>query len=322
MFNTGLKRYETLDVQHFTSDTGIKIRRMINKPWRKALQWAISRKVIVEQYPNLDRDKVYIFCVNHSFNEDIISAIHTIDRPVYMLHGTTHQMEHNAAFYAMWINGMIYVNRLNEESRKASVMKMERILQSGSSVMLFPEGGYNNTENQLIQPLFSGPYLLSSRLKIEAVPFITFHDYGTENIHIWAGEPLALWQYERQEALDVLRDVMSTIVYEIIEEHTKPICRAELGADPRKDYKESRKSVYACQKWYEDVWEEELTYYPGRGITTPTKAREYIDRVQVTVKNADIISDVLRRREEDKKYELIRHLRDTLPLAERNRTLA
>ena len=146
------------------------------------------------------------------------------------------------------------------------------------------------------------------------MPFITFHDYGTENIYIRAGEPLALWHYAKQKALNVLRDAMSTIVYEIMEEHTKPICRAKLGADPRRDYMEIRKSVYACQKWYEDVWEEELTYYPGRGVTTPAKAREYIDRVQVTVKNADILADVLRSREEDKRYELIRYLRETLPL--------
>lgn len=224
-------------------------------------------------------------------------------------------MEHNPVFYAMWLNGMIYVDRLNDESRKSAVTKMERILKAGSSVMLFPEGGYNNTENQLVTPLFSSPYLLSKALEIEVVPFITFHDFGTNKIWIRAGEPMALWQYEKQEALGKLRDAMSTIVYEIMEEHVKPICRRELGKNPRLDYMEIRKSVYACQTWYENVWDEEMTYYPGHGVTLPAKAWEYVDHIHVTLQNAGILSDVLCRREEDKQYDLKQYMRDTFLLA-------
>ena len=51
---------------------------------------------------------------------------------------------------------MIYVNRRDAERRKDAIEKMKRIFRAGSSVLLFLEGGYNNTENQLIQPLFIG----------------------------------------------------------------------------------------------------------------------------------------------------------------------
>ena len=192
MFNPGLKKYETADINSFTSNIGIKLRRMVNKPWRKLLKQGIHKKVIVEKYPNLDKNKLYIICVNNLFDEDIISAISNVDRNVYMLYGTTHQLEHNPAFYALWLNGMIYVNRLNEESRKTAVSKLERILKAGSSIMLFPEGGYNDTENQSIMPFFSSPYSLSKALEIEILPFITFHDYGTDEIYIRAGKPLTL----------------------------------------------------------------------------------------------------------------------------------
>lgn len=74
---------------------------------------------------------------------------------------STDQLEHNPQVYAAWLNGLIYVNRREEISRKDSVKKMERILNSGSSVFLFPEGGWNNTENLLVLPLFSDPWLLS-----------------------------------------------------------------------------------------------------------------------------------------------------------------
>lgn len=144
MFCTGLKRFETTDVEYFTSDSGIWFRRKINRIWRKLLTLATHRTVHIEQFPILDKKEPYLFVANHSFDEDAISVLQSIDRNAYMLHGTTHQMEHNPVFYAMWANGMIYVNRMDDKSRKESLDKMKRILKAGSSAILFPEGGYSN----------------------------------------------------------------------------------------------------------------------------------------------------------------------------------
>lgn len=316
MKNTGLKKYETADVNTFTSDIGIKLRRILfNKRWRKLLKLCTSRKIIVEQYPKLGKEEVCIFACNHSFDEDAISSLASIDRNAYMLHGSTHQMEHNMVFLAMWLNGMIYLNRMDGDSRKAAVDKMKRILTSGTSVILFPEGGYNNAENQLIQPLFSSPYILSKELGVKVVPIITFNDIGSDTIYIRAGEPMDLSKYEKGEALALLRDEMSTLVYQIMEEHVKPVKRGDLSADPRKDYLEVRKQVYACQKWYEDVWEEELTYYPGHGVTTPKQAMEFADKVQVNSKNTPVFADLLVRREEDIRYDLKKYLRENIQLS-------
>ena len=162
MFHTGLSKYKTATVDNFTTNIGIKLRRnLLNKNWRRILRLCTKRKIITEQFPELNKKEAYIFCCNHSFDEDIISSLASTDRNAYMLQGTTHQMEHNPIFLAMWLNGMIYLDRMNPESRRSGLDKMRRILKSGTSVILFPEGGYNNTENQLIQPLFASPYILS-----------------------------------------------------------------------------------------------------------------------------------------------------------------
>ncbi len=315
MFHTGLKKFETTGIDNFTSASGIKIRRKINRVWRKMLSLATHRKVYIEQYPSLNKNETYLFVANHSFDEDVISILQSIDRNAYTLHGSTHQMEHNPVFYALWINGMIYLNRLNRESRKASVDKMKKILMAGSSVMLFPEGGYNNTENQLITPLFSSPYILSKELGVKVVPVISFSDINSDEIYIRAGNPMDLSGYDKCEALAVLRDEMATLCYEMMEKHTVLVRRKELGEDPRIAYLEVRKNVYACQKWYADVWDEELTYYPGHNITTPKQSREYVDNVQVNSRNAYILADMLVRREEDLKYDLARYIRKNLRLS-------
>ena len=120
--------------------------------------------------------------------------------------------------------------------------------------------------------------------------------------------------YEKYEAMQVLRDKMAAVVWNIMEEHTRPQKRAELGSRPREKYMEVRKEVYNCQKWHRDVWEEEAIYYPGHGVTPPPQARMFVDHVKVTSKNAAIFADMLVRREEDKKYELKEYLRRNIKL--------
>ena len=66
MFNTGLKRFENKDIDTFTTDIGMKIRKVIYIPLKRLLKRFIKRKVIIEQYPQLDKGKVYIFAVSHS----------------------------------------------------------------------------------------------------------------------------------------------------------------------------------------------------------------------------------------------------------------
>ena len=187
MINTGLDRFEKADVNSFTTNISMKIRKTINRPWRGLVKCFTKRKIIIEKYPKLDKDKAHIFAANHSFDEDETSIISAIDRNAYLLHGYAHQMEHNPMFYAAYLNGMIYVDRLDKQSRKAAVSKMERVLKAGNSVILFPEGGYNNTENHLITPLFSSPYILSKKQQIEVVPIIAFCKEETREIFIRAG---------------------------------------------------------------------------------------------------------------------------------------
>lgn len=85
--------------------------------------------------------------------------------------------------------------------------KMKRVLNAGNSIMLFPEGGYNNTEEKLINRLFAGPWLLAKECGTEVVPIISFNDYGSKDIYISAGSPIQLDLYEkkRQERCFVMQ---------------------------------------------------------------------------------------------------------------------
>lgn len=302
MRNIGLDRVKTRTVDNFTTDFGIKFRRIINKPLRGVFKLATKRNVYKEAYPKLEKGKNYIFASTHSFDEDIIAGLQTIDRSAYVLIGTTDQIDYNPTMYAAWVNGMIYVDRQDPESRKQSVLKMERILNSGSSVLLFPEGGWNNTENLLIEKLFAGPYKLSKDTNIQVVPISTFNEMGSKNAYVRVGEPLDLYKYDKKEALTILRDALASFRYEQIEEHTTPLKRAELPEDARERFMEARKNEYLRVKWSKDVWDEELTIYKDKNIPLAEDVRASLDNIKITKDNVKILAPILVKRMEDKKY--------------------
>lgn len=309
MKNYGLQRLLTATIDSFTSDFGIRVRRLINPLLRPILRMATNGRIHIGNYPNLSKGKPYIFVSAHHFCEDIIANLATIKQNVYALLGTTDQIEHNPKIYAAWLNGFVYVDRLNKESRQSSVAKMERILNAGTSVLIFAEGGFNNTENLLCQHLFTSPYILAQHTGAQVVPIAPFYEFGTKDIYMNVGEPIDLASYEdKNTALDVLRDALATMVYENFENHASCLKRSELGPDPRLAYMEQRRLEYLKNKWHRDVWAEELTVYRTPAEREQWAVAESMDRITITKENASIMAPILVRREEEKKYDFLAYM--------------
>lgn len=309
MKNKGLKNVKISNVDNFTTDTGMKLRRVIGKPLRKILKMAAGKKVVIDRYPKLEKDEQYIFASTHYFNEDIIAGMAAIDRSAYALIGTTDQVDNNPLMYAAWLYGLIYVDRNDPESRKQSVLKMEKVLNNGSSVIMFPEGGWNNTENLLCQRLFAGPYVLSQLTGKKVVALSTFSDPESDTIHVMASDPIDMTNMSKEEALELLRDTMATMMYEEIEKYSTPYERSKYYEDIHMQHMESRRKEYLKEKWTRDVWDEELTVYKPKHITTAEEVRASLDNVHIDEKNAYIFAPILARREEDKKYDFKRYMK-------------
>ena len=152
MRNIGLMRCTTASAESFTTEAGIKLRRTASPILCKVLRLAVKRKIVVEQYPVLKQGQPYIFASTHFFDEDIIANLAVIGRNTWVLIGTTDQLEHNPQMYAAWLNGLVYVDRLSNNSRKESVKKMLRVQNAGSSLLSFPERGCNDAENLQVNP--------------------------------------------------------------------------------------------------------------------------------------------------------------------------
>lgn len=291
MVNIGLVKLKEANVETFTTNTGLKVRKYINRPLRYILKKSTKGKIVVEAYPDLEKNEAYIFASTHYHCEDIISNLAVLDRNAYALMGTTDQIEHNPLMYGAWLNGFIYVDRWNSESRKSAVPKMERVLNAGNSILIWPEGSLNNTENLLIQKLFGGPYYLAKSTGKKVVPISNYLQPETNTIYIRVGSPIDLAKYDKEEALNILRDAMATMMFEQIKEHSVPIKRAEIVGDHHQEHLETRRQEYLKNKWTSiDKLVDELVVYKDKKITTYEEILRSLENVEVTIENAKAIA--------------------------------
>lgn len=181
------------DVDYFTSDIGLKLRKEFDVPFKKMCNIFTnaniimknmgtevsdseyfnnlsderlspstydikSRKnnIVVERYPKLESDESYIFVCNHTCPEDIETVLNVIDRNAYLVLGSIESLRYNPEMYLLWLNGMIPFDILDENERKELLPKMEKVLKT-NSVLIFPEGSHNYHPNKIINNLFDGP---------------------------------------------------------------------------------------------------------------------------------------------------------------------
>lgn len=307
--NIFLTRVETSTPATFATPLGFALRKLIKPLLRPILRLASGRRIHVETYPQLEKGVPYIFVSTHSFVDDIITNYAVVDRSAYTLIGTPDQVEHNPLLYAAWLCGMVFVNKIDPQSRKDSVEKMVRVLENRTSVIIYAEGAWNNTENLLVQPLFASPWILAQRTGCKVVPIAMYQEYKQKDIWYQAGEPIDLVNMEKKEALSKLRDAMATMTWNLIANHATVLKRAELGPEPRLNYINERMREYLCTKWTRDDWALEVTMYRDKTLPpSPEEVRASFDHVKITPQNAGIIAPVLASRKEDQKYDLVSYL--------------
>lgn len=226
--NLFINKLNTKDVDHFTTDTGLFLRRKTNGAFRKLCNiftnatiiradtpdyasdeeyyrnlkpdriplshYPLSTKknannIVVERYPKLDKDESYIFVGSHVCPEDIETMLNIIDRNAYLILGSVENLKYNPEVYLSWLNGMIVFNILDQNERSALPAKMERVLQT-QSILIFPEGSHNYDLNKPIKPLYDGPVNLALKTGKKIVPVVLVKDYENHVAYLDVGNPI------------------------------------------------------------------------------------------------------------------------------------
>ena len=332
--NTFLMEAKKLGPDEFTTEEGIKNRKKCYKVLNSIIKRANGKKCILVSYPELDPDENYIFAAGHSFPGDIGSNLSVIDRNVYTLVGTTDQVDHNPQMKFLWLNGLIYVNKLDQLSRKDSYNKMVRVLNL-TSVMLFPEGVLNNTENLNCEHLYPGVYFLSLETGKKVIPIVANYNKEENVVLIAAGNPISFEGKTKEEGIRELRDMLATLRFDLSRMTTEQALslgrvltpdeflkinpevkvemeRSSLKGDIHLQHLKYREEIYKEVTWTStECWDEEITPYIPKNIVNYEDAFSFIHNIdfdkikpEYYVFLRQILEEVERREAYKQKYDI------------------
>lgn len=94
-----------------------------------------------------DKKKPYIFVANHSSYLDIPQLMRCMHQPVRVLGKA--ELSKIPLFGIIYRAAVISVDRDSIQSKVASMLRLRKVLKEGTSIFIFPEGGFNETPQPL-----------------------------------------------------------------------------------------------------------------------------------------------------------------------------
>lgn len=184
---------------------------------RPALSFLVSSnipyKVFIEKPCFLLPDRPVIYAVNHFCFADCPIMGRISPKRSYILTGKQ-RLGFLDWLYFM-LNGVIFVDRKNKADMEVSKLGMSEYLNRGRSIVMFPEGTWNLTENQLMMPMKWGIIDVAKKTDAQIVPVALEYQKERKQCVVRFGEPMVFSQEaDRGGAIAALRDAMSTMLWE------------------------------------------------------------------------------------------------------------
>ena len=258
MKNHQLKYLLSNSPEKVLSKRGIIIRKLFSPVFRNILApLSVNNKLVIERRAILPKNRKYIFAATHGFHDDIIMSMRAAAIHTYLLYGSLPDFFETFHGWGLWLNGVILVDRVDKESRKSAKDKMIYALDLGANILMFPEGTWNKTPNQLVMKLFPGIYDIAKKADALVVPIATIEEKGT--VYAIVDEPFDITEFSRTEGINVLRDKMCTAKYELMEKHSRA-CRSDY-ADPDKYWREFVDGLISTTGGHYDKAVEDSSHY-------------------------------------------------------------
>jgi len=178
-------------------------------------------------------DKPVIFVANHGFYDDALATVLAANRHAYIIWGSLPLLFNTFNGFASSLVGAVCVNRKNKSSRVALIEKAKQVMEYGTDVILFPEGGWNKTSEKLVLDLWKGVYTLSCETQCEVVPIAHYvrdmEILDKKNIiHTVVDAPIALYKMTQDEAITCIRDNLASWQYKMMEKYGQTTRNCEL----------------------------------------------------------------------------------------------
>lgn len=276
MYNKFLEYLLENDPEKVMSEFGTYIRRIINPLIRFSIPLTTKTKLKIIQRADMPKRPI-IFAATHGFKEDIGDTLITINRQAYILIGSLSQIFHSFDGISAWAAGTILVDRMDKNSRIASKNKMIHAIHMGASIIIFPEGTWNKSPNQMTSGLFPGVYDIAKSTGALVAPVATHRD--GKYVYSILGDAFDITAFNRNDGINVLRDKMATMRWSLLEKYS--VCsRTDLPFGEKADeyWKQYIDSLMTEVEHYDyDV--EMHTKFIDKSIISPKDAFEHLNHI-------------------------------------------
>lgn len=168
-------------------------------------------------------DRPVIFAANHSAFADTPIMLRVTGRRSYILGGRQTLPFLDGLFFVL--NGTVWVDRKSREDMAAAKIALTEYLKKGQSIVWFPEGTWNLTDNLLMLPMKWGIIDVAKQADAQIIPVALDYDRTDMICSVKFGEPMAGENFEdRADAIRNLRDSMATLCWELMSRHGV-VCR-------------------------------------------------------------------------------------------------
>ena len=177
-----------------------------------------------------------VYAVTHVARFDIEAAVEAAKEGAYIVWGDPGELYRNPERIFLEMIGMLYVDTDNKEDRHISLENMVKLLKQGGNVIIFPEGAWNITENEVVMKLFTGVIEAAIRGGADIVPMAVEKD-SNNCYYVKVGKNIDTQDMKLEDKrlhADDLRDTLATLkwgIWEHIDSKEGGIIRSELSPD-------------------------------------------------------------------------------------------
>ncbi|MBE5965282.1 MAG: 1-acyl-sn-glycerol-3-phosphate acyltransferase [Lachnospira sp.] len=166
--------------------------------------------IYLNQHPDVTENVIYTF--NHSCKHDTPYAFQTMKGYGWLLAGK--QRLEFIDRLAFIINGTVWVNRKDKDSKKKASNKMLKLLAKKQNILMFPEGTWNLTASTPVLPLYWGCIELARQSKCPILPVAL--EYINDEVYIKFGQTMYVTKEDdKSEKIEELEDAFATLKYDI-----------------------------------------------------------------------------------------------------------
>lgn len=233
-----------------------------------------------------------IYACTHRGWDDIEMAFTAIRKQCHLLLGDPREVYRSAEGVMLFLNGVICMDSDVKSDRHIGKELCVRLLKQGGSLLIYPEGAWNITENLPVMLLFSGTAEMAIRSKADIIPMAI--EIAGDKFFVKFGERIDCSAYtieQKQELTDILRDMMASLLWDIWG-HFPIIQRRSLPSNYGELFIENfcaqlRKDIYTL----EDI---QITRYKPKNSTSPEEAFMHLSTVEPTKNSAFLFNKRLK----------------------------